>query len=190
MRSRLFISISVFGIIILTIASGCLQPKATVDLSEYKNEVFGYSLQYPSTCTFGPMPKGCKQGPPKERPQECFCFLNAEDPYRVIMQSYLGDIEQGLTFAEFSIVSYEISLFDPPTGTKLASWLKENFGGMYDEIPDEPNTTIDGIPAIEIFLHRTPMAPSRLEIYFIQENRLFQISMLYVEEENKIVVKE
>jgi hypothetical protein len=161
-----------------------MQSKATVDVSEYKNEVFGYSLQYPSTCTFGPMPKYCKQSPPEERPQECLCHLNAEDPNRVTMQSFQGDIEQGLTFAEFSISSYETSYFTPPPSMELALWLQENYAERYNDIPDEPNTEIGGIPAIEIYSPGSSMAPSLREIYFIRENRLFTVSMIYVEEES------
>jgi hypothetical protein len=67
---------------------------------------------------------------------------------------------------------------------ELALWLQENYAERYNDIPDEPNTEIGGIPAIEIYSPGSSMAPSLREIYFIKDNRLFQISMLYVKEEN------
>jgi len=184
MKTRFVFSFIVLCIAASLVAFGCMQPKVNVDMSEYKNEKFGYSLQYPSACTFGPMPRGCKQNPPEERPQECLCFINAEEANRVFLQSYQGDIEQGFTLAEFSIASYETSFFNPPPGVELVSWLQENFAERYNDIPDEPNTEIGGIPAVAIYSPQSPMAPSLREIYFMKDNRLFQVSMLYVENED------
>jgi hypothetical protein len=159
--------------------------KANVDVNEYKNEVFGYSFQYPTTCTFGPMPKYCKQSPPEERPQECLCFLDAENPKQVFMQAFLGDPERGLSLATFSISSYDSPMYSPLEGVELVSWLEENFPKGSVDLPEEPNAEIGGLPAVELYSSGSPMAPSTREIYFIKDGRLVQVSMLDVEiEEN------
>ena len=55
-------------------------PDATADWPVYENAVLGYSFKYPSGCFFGPMPADCKGNPPEERPPECLCFLDSENP--------------------------------------------------------------------------------------------------------------
>lgn len=188
MKPRLVILTTLLGIAVLLAAFDFMQPKARVDVNEYVNEEFGYSFQYPSACTFGPMPKYCKQSPPEERPQECLCFLDAENPKQVFMQAFGGDLEGGLSLATFSISSYDSPMYSPPKGAELVSWLEENFPEGYVDLPEEPNAEIGGIQAVELYSPQSPMAPSYREIYFIKDSRLVQVSMLDVENEDNMAL--
>ena len=138
----------------------------------------GYSLRYPADCTFGPMPGYCKEKPPEERPPECLCFLNAEDPDRVFLQAFTGEKEdlKGATFA------VDRTVFRPPPGTDLIEYVREKFP-HYEEIPNEPNVKVGPIPAVRLYTPRSPMAPSYEEIFFIKDDKFFRINMLDVDEE-------
>jgi hypothetical protein len=190
MKTRFVVPVIILGIAATLVAFGSMRSKASVDVNEYKNEVFGYSFQYPSACTFGPMPKYCKQSPPEERPQECLCFLDAENPKQVFMEAFLGDPEQGLSLATFSISSYDSPAYSIPEGVELVSQLKEYFSEMYGDIPDEPNAEIGGLPAVELYYSGSPMGTSSREIYFIKDGRLVQISMLTVEVKENLALYE
>jgi hypothetical protein len=178
---------SVFWIVLLMsmlVVSGC---KATADQPQqwirYDNEKYGYNLHYPPDCTFGPMPAGCKEKPPEERPQECLCFINGENPDEVFMQAFLGEGDQ-LTLASFYVSHYDTPVYNPPPGTDLVGWIKDNLSEMFEDIPDETNTEIGGIPAVKIYSPSSPMAPSYEEIYFIKDDILFRINMLDVDNED------
>jgi heat shock protein HslJ len=148
----------------------------TADWKIYTNERYGYSLRYPPDCTFGPMPRGCKQKPPEERPPECLCFLNAEDPDRVFLQAFTGE-KDDLTLATFSVSRLA---HDPPPGTDLIEWIREKV--HYEKIPEEPNAKVGDIPAVRFYSPRSPQAPSYEEIYFVKDNKFLLISMLDVDE--------
>lgn len=188
MKTRFALPVIILCIAATLVACGSKGSKAKVDVNEYKNEVFGYSFQYPSTCTFGPMPTDCKQSPPEERSQECLCFLDAENPKQVFMQAFLGDPEQGLSLATFSISSYDSPAYSVPEGVDLTSQLEEYFSEGYSELPGEPNAEIGGMPAVELYSSQSPMAPSSREIYFIKGDRLVQVSMLDVEIEDNMAL--
>jgi len=55
---------------------------------------------------------------------------------------------------------------------------------MFEEIPNETNMEIGGIPAVSIYSPPSPMAPSYEEIYFIKNDILFRINMLDVDNED------
>jgi len=149
----------------------------TADWKTYTNEKYGYSLSYPSDCTFGPMPAGCKKSAPAKRPAECLCFLNAEDPDRVFLQAYTGE-KDDLQGAAFSI---ERTVYDLLPGADLIEWIREKYP-HYEKIPDEPNAKVGGIPAVRFYTPRSPMAPNYEEIYFIKDGGFFRIHMLDVDE--------
>ena len=141
MKKRLLFLIMVFAIPISIGAFRVIQPKAASNLIEYHNDEIGYSFQYPASCTFGPMPGECKQNPPEEMPQECLCFLNAEDPNNVFLQTFQDD-GHSLTLSSLTIAHSEAPAFNPPPEIELVSWLKDNFSEMYNEIPEKPNATL------------------------------------------------
>jgi len=178
MKRRLLVLLTVLGILIPIGAIWVLKPKAAPNLNEYHNEEFGYTFQYPATCTFGPMPGECKQNPPEEMPEECLCFLNAEDPNRVFLQTFQRDRDQNLTLSSFTIAHNVSPVFNPPPQTELVSWIGANFSELYKDIPEKTNTEIDGIPAIAINVPPTQSAYSYQDILFIKENKLFLITML------------
>jgi len=155
---------------------------ATEDWSVYINEKYGYSLKYPHPCLYGPLPGYCKQSPPEERPQECRCYFNAEDPNEVSLGTYTGT-KSDLTGAFFNVFhSIYVDYYSPPAGTDLVSWIKEYYS-YYEDIPDEINTEIDGIPAVKVYTPFSGMAWSQEDIYFIKNDKVFQISMLNVDDE-------
>jgi len=152
----------------------------TFDWNSYENEKYGYSLKYPQPCLYGPLPGYCKQSPPGERPQECLCYFNAENPDDVSLGTYTGT-KSDLTGASFIVFhSIYADYYSPPVGTDLVEWVKENFS-YYDDIPGEINMEIDGIPAVKVYTSQSPMAWSQEDIYFIKNDKVFQISMLNVD---------
>ncbi len=147
------------------------------DWNTYTNDRYGYSLRYPPDCTFGPVPGHCKQEPPEERPPECLCFLNAEDPDEVRLEAFTGE-KDDLKGAWFGIGRLA---FDPPPGVDLIEFIKEKFSS-YGEIPDEPNATVGGIPAVRLYTPRSSMAPSWEVIFFVKDGQLLEIIFLDVDE--------
>ena len=175
--------LSIFGLVLILsgmFVSGCgVTTESTQDWNTYSNDEHGYSFMYPHDCFYGPMPSDCKQKPPEERRQECLCFLNGENPDEVFLQAFLGERDQ-LTGAAFSVSHYDTPVYPPPPDTELTSWMKEGFSEMVEEIPNEPNIEISGIPAVRLHSPQSPMAPSFDEIYFIHNDVLFRINMLDV----------
>ncbi len=167
-----------------------LDEALTIDWNSYTNEKYGYSLKYPTDCLYGPLPGYCKQSPPEERTQECLCYFNAEDPNSVSLGTYTGT-KSDLTGASFVIFhSIYVDHYSPPAGTDLVSWIKEDYP-YYEDIPDEINTEIDGIPAVKIYTPFSGMAWSQEDIYFIKNDKVFKISMLDVDnQDNKELYSE
>jgi hypothetical protein len=150
----------------------------TEDWNVYKNEKYGYSLKYPSDCIFGPLPGFCKQKPPEERPRECLCFLNGQDPDRVVLQKFIGP-KDNLTLSTITFSHYSTEFYNLPSSTGLIDWLKGNFS--YQDIPDEINMQIDGIPAVGVYTPQSQGIYSQADIYFIKQDNLFGISMLDID---------
>lgn len=167
----------------LGILSACasVSVRAEDDQQVYENDKLGYAFRFPAECTFGPMPPGCKSKPPEERTLECLCFLNAENPNEVFLQSFLGKEE--MTLAGFTIAHYDTPLYNPPGGTDLVVWLQDAFAERLTNIPQEMNTEISGMPAVRITTPASPMAVSMEEIYVLSAGRLFQIRLIDVDTE-------
>jgi hypothetical protein len=154
--------------------------ESTADWNIYENEKHGYSLMYPTDCFFGPMPSDCKEKPPEERRAECLCFLDSKNPDNVFLQAFLDDGEN-LSLATFTVSHYDSGVFNPPPGTDLASWINENYSEMFEDIPEEPNMVIGGVPAVRLYSPQSPMAPSFEDIWFFHNDILFQINILDVD---------
>jgi len=154
------------------------------DWQTYQNEEHGYSFDYPADCLYGPLPGYCKLSPPEERSDECLCYLNATDVNSVSLGTYTGE-KENLTGASFVVFhSIYVDRYSPPADTDLIEWLKENFFYSHQDIPDEINTEIDGIPAVRIYTPFSGMAYSQEDIYFVKDGKLFKINMLDVDDEN------
>jgi len=161
-------------------------PDETIEIPgwmTYRNESHGYSFQYPPDCFYGPMAGYCKQSPPEERPLECLCFLNGEDPDWVFLQAFIGE-KDNLTLASFDVSHRSSPQYDPPPGTDVAQWLNENWSDRYQEIPGEPNAEISGIPAVRIYSPESPGVYSSEVIFIIHDGKLFQIQMVDVDNED------
>jgi len=150
----------------------------TADWNSYTSEKYGYSFKYPTDCLYGPLPGYCKQKPPEERPRECRCYLNGENPDSVSLGTFTGT-KSDLTGASFSVSHSSTDPYNPPAGADLIKWLKEKFS--YQEIPDKINTEIGGVPAVKVYTSQSPMAFSQENIYFIKNNKLFNIYILDVD---------
>ncbi|MCJ7702619.1 MAG: hypothetical protein MUO62_13630 [Anaerolineales bacterium] len=172
----------VLGVVIISGCSGA-PAESTADWNMYKNEKYGYTFMYPTDCFYGPMPADCKEKPPEERRAECLCFLDGENPDNVFMQAFLGDGDQ-LSLAGFTVSHHDSPVFNPPQGTELISWIKENYSEMFEDIPEEPNMDIGGVPAVRILSPQSPMAPSYEDIWFFQNDILFRINILDVNNES------
>jgi hypothetical protein len=173
----------VVALVIFAIFAGaCSQNgrQSTRPWNTYTNEVNGYSFNYPAECTFGQMPVNCKEKPPEERPPECLCFLDNQNPDQVFLQAFLGDVEN-LTLAGFSVSHYDSPVYNPPSGTELIPWIREEFAEMHDQIPSEPNMELDGVKAVRITTPKSPMASSYEDIYFILNGKLFKINLLDID---------
>lgn len=149
----------------------------------YANAELGYSFKYPADCSFGPIGADCKQSPPEERPLECLCYLNAEDPYAVGMQSFLGESEYGLTMITLMIAHHDTEAYNPPEGEAWIPWLAENWSYLAEEMPEEPNISLDGHPAVRIYTPGSPQSGPSENIFVMNEGKLISISMMAVDVE-------
>lgn len=163
--------------------SAVLEP--TTEKNIYTNEKYGYTFMYPTDCYFGQMPRDCKEKPPEERRAECLCFLDSTNPDRIFLQAFLGDIDQ-LSLAQFVVSHSDSPVFNPPQGTDLNSWIKENYSEMFEEIPDEPNMELVGIPAVRVIYPRSPQSPGFEAIYYLHNDLLFEIGLLAVDNEDNV----
>jgi hypothetical protein len=97
------------------------------------------------------------------------------------MQALLGNVEEGFTLANFYVLHYETPEFYPPEGEELTSWLISQHHVQPEDMPDEPNLVIDGIPAVRVY-HQW-RAETAEEIYVIRNGRLISILMMHVDVE-------
>jgi len=160
-------------------------PDLTADWPEYVNTDLGYSFKYPVGCFFGPLGVGCKQNPPEERPPECLCFLDAEDPYAVGMQSFLGDPAEG-KMVSFYVAYHDTQAYNPPAGEDWIKWLKESWSYLSEDMPDEANLTFGGLPAVRIYTPGGGGGSSADNIFVLKDGKLIQISMINVDVEEQL----
>jgi hypothetical protein len=160
-------------------------PDLTADWPEYINTDLGYSFKYPAGCFLGPMGSHCKQNPPEERPPECLCFLNPEDPYGVFMQSFLGDPAEGFIMVSFYVMHLDTEAFNPPEGEDWVKWVKEKWSYLSEDMPDEANLTFGGLPAVRIYTPGGGGGSSADNIFVEKDGKLILISMINVEIEEQ-----
>jgi hypothetical protein len=167
------------------INEGGAQAQPTNDWNTYQNKKYGYTFKYPTDCYFGQMPRDCKDKPPEERRAECLCFLDSTNPDRVFLQAFLGSGDK-LTLAQFIVSHYDSLVFNPPQGTDLVEWINRNFSDMFEDIPDEPNMDLNGIPAVRIVYPRSPQSPGFENIFVLNNDLLFEIGLLTVENKDDV----
>jgi len=161
--------------------TGSVNPEITWPV--YENPNYGYAFNYPPDCIYGPLPEECKGDAPEEKSEKCLCFLNPENPDRVLMQTYHRDAVNQLILAEFQIVNLTWFADNPPTATgQIPDWLAETFPEHFDEAAFE-HSEIDGVPVVSTTAQASEMAPAIKEIYFVYNGHLFQIRLLNPDEE-------
>jgi hypothetical protein len=131
------------------------------------------------------MPSDCKEKPPEERRAECLCFLDSTDPDRVFLSAFLGSGDK-LSLAQFMVSHYDSHVFIPPSDTDLVGWINKNFSEVFEDIPDEPNMDLNGIPAVRIVYPRSPQSPGFENIYVLYNDLLFEIHLLNVDNKNDV----
>ena len=180
MNIKRYVFSTLFTLSVILLSS-CQGPADEADdWTTYHNDKYGYSFKYPSDCFFGPMPKGCKQKPPEERAPECLCFVDAQNPDQVFLQK-LDVKADTVSMASFGVSHFDTPQYNPPAGVGLVPWLEEQFSDFYQDIPSKPNFEIQGNPAIRIYTPASQGAQSSEGIFFIREDKLFQIYMLHID---------
>jgi hypothetical protein len=174
-KHYLFILILIAAVILTSSCSAASADTRIVFLT-YENQKYGYSFDYPPDCTYGPLPADCKNAPPEEQRDGCLCFLNPEDPERVLMQNFQTDGDQ-LVMAEFSVAHLNTPTDSLPDEIGLMDWLAENFPDKWERAEAE-QIKLDGNTAVSVLSPQSDMAPALQEIYFIYHNGLFQVSLL------------
>jgi len=129
------------------------------------------------------MAADCGENPPEERSAACLCSLDAENPNEVRTQSLLGNEEEGFTLATFYVLHYDIPEFTPPEGEELSSWLISQHHVLPEDMPDEPNLVIDGLPAVRVYYPNFQQAIAAEEIFVIRDGKLIVIRMINVDVE-------
>jgi hypothetical protein len=80
--------------------------------------------------------------------------------------------------------------FNPPEGVMLAEWLNSEWSYISDEIPTEPNLTLDGQPAVLIYAPGGQGVYPAEYIFFLKNGKLFQITMIDVDPEEHQAIYE
>lgn len=167
-------------ILLMTVMlAGCegLESNNTSDWETYQNHASGYSIKYPSDCTFGELPPHCKEKPPEKRTPECLCFLNSYNSNEVFMQNIIENPDGMFSVAGLSIVQFHPSTYSPDEDTSLTQFLEENFPDLAELIPQNPNYEIAGIPAVRVDTPGSEQFYSYAEIFLIHDGKLFLISI-------------
>jgi len=86
-----------------------------------------------------------------------------------------------LTLATFSLNHFDTPAYNPPPGTDLVTWVQSEWGFTGGEIPPAPNFTLDGVPAVLVYIPGSPQAFASNEIYVIHDDLLLRFSMVDVD---------
>lgn len=165
----------------------------TAGWKTYINEKYGYSFKYPSECKYG---SWSLEG----RPAGQFCFLSVDNPDGVRLNTRYTVEKNRLASAAFSVCHCSNSwdkepdspcspadflIHNPPPGTDIISWLKENFkeDGFNGNIPQKSNFEINGILAVKV-LNEFPLDLPNERIFFVKDDKLFDITLWYVDSES------
>ena len=176
----LLIMLSVTAVII----SGCRPGSANANQAwpVYENSDYGYGFNYPSNCTYGPLPEDCKSASLEDQRAACLCFLDAENPDNVLMQFYQRDDEGQFVLAEFKIMNLTKTVNSlPDNPASIKGWLADTFPEKYGSA-GIADITIGGEPAVSHSTLGSEMAPAVEEIYFLDKGQLFQVRMLNPDE--------
>ena len=180
LEAKMIKTITMFMIITILIAGCDSTTEADTESAEWKtfsNDQYGYSFEVPAFCFEGPLPGECKQSPPEERAEECLCFVDGTNPDSVTFQN-ITITNEGFPMASISITSPDTPAYSPAEGADLVSFIQQEWSWMdLEELPDEPNLDLDGLPAISMAYVGSQGGASAQEIFFIKENKLFIISM-------------
>jgi hypothetical protein len=162
---------------VIFIFAGCTPTaqKPAEDWVVYKNSVYNYSFKYPSSCLSDALPAACQEQSFEEMAQECLCFLDKEEPRAVTLQTYLSNGDQ-LLLARFSISFIAAPSMEHGLITQLKKLVS-----ITAKIPDKPNFSFPGTPAVRIDYPRAVEIYSHTEIYFLTNNALLKILMLNVD---------
>ena len=153
------------------ILGDCGKDCDTADWKIYKNKKYGYSFRYDPTFTLA---INCKNSN---------CVSEEQGGDVVMLQGNLSEVGWPM----ITISHHPNEYYNPPTDIPASEWIMEKFPWIRDCSPPEENIYFkdkDGkmFGGENIYFPRSPQAYSRREIYYMRNNKLFQIIMLDVDE--------
>ena len=185
MREKLKLGLLLTCLVITAACSAAQVPgPGTEEWKPIMVEEFGYGFQVPQTCYEGPLLADCKQVRPAERSEDCLCYVNTADPQFVSFQHITISGEE-TSMASISILSPDTPAFSPGEDADLVQFLQQEWSRLgLENIPEAPNLELDGVPAISIDIPGSPGVAARQEVFFLKDNRLFQITLVDIQDEN------
>ena len=139
----------------------------TANWKTYTNTKYGYSFKYPADYEYAP----CTQKPCKNFVYDKLPGYPEKD--YVLLE---GDIsEKG--WPNITVSHLSSSFYNPPQGIDLISWLKQK-SPQKEYVPDTINYEIGGVEAVKVEVPASPQAYGSWLIYFIKDNKLFEIELL------------
>ncbi len=140
----------------------------TSNWKTFTNSKYGYSFKYPSTYTLGP----CTSKP-------CPSFVDEQQGGDIVLMS--GDITVN-GWPSIHIVHYDTATYSPPAGANLNEFVLSSFDWLADYFPASPNIMIpkedsEGIIGADLTTPSSPQSYATRYIYYIEDNKLFQITM-------------
>lgn len=143
------------------------QADPTATWKAYTNHPYGYTVRYPLDWTT--RVEKDNAGRPEGEPSVTQHILVITGP---------GGPGRGLI---------SVDIFRNPTNIPLPEWLKNNLPGPYDkpstiygiQIPGQPNSSLDGKPAIQLQTTPSSQAPTATMIYAANQSYVYKLSVFH-----------
>jgi len=174
-QSGFVLPMAILIVVVLIVAGGVgyyfykISVDETANWKTYTNTKHGYQLKVPND------------------------FYNRAKPSSWIGESDNDSIDFSRGRQWYVVIQFlpNAPFYNPPLGTELIGWLKQN-KVLFDDYQalDKPNFEIKGIPAVKMYSSGRPQAFNADIIYFIKDNKLFQIQALAdTDDENGVDVE-
>ncbi|MDD5626839.1 MAG: hypothetical protein PHW01_02400 [Patescibacteria group bacterium] len=142
--------------------------KTNGEWCEFTNEKYNYSFKFPADCVVSSQIQTGKGG------------INIiKDDFVIISQEETKRQERDFGI-HITISHTDTLFFNPPEETDLITWLNLKAHDMYYPnypIPNKPNLTIDGLPAVYIDMD-SAQSGHQADVYVLNKNKLFKINTM------------